>query len=91
MVSPTTLRAGPVAARPYKAILLDFTGCAACTALALGWVFVSVRRVTDNYLGASIIFAPSLVGLGAGAFFLWRALNGLKRRFFSSMGWDQYL
>ncbi|MGH8210434.1 MAG: hypothetical protein ACREU6_12755, partial [Steroidobacteraceae bacterium] len=61
--------------RSYKAIALDFTACAVCAALALAWVFVTVRLVKDNYVGALIVVAPSLGGLGAGAFFFWRALD----------------
>lgn len=72
--------------RPYKAILLDLTRCAVCAAASLLWVFVSVRLVKDNSVGVLIVFAPSLLAFGVGAFFLWRTLNALRRRFFTSMG-----
>jgi hypothetical protein len=77
--------------RSYKLILLDFATCGGCSIVALAWVAIVVRLVTDNTTGALIVIAPSLLGLGAGAFFLGRALNALGRRFWSSMGWDQYL
>jgi hypothetical protein len=50
-----------------------------------------VRLVKDNYVGAFIVFVPSLAGVGAGAFFFWQALDALRRRFLSSVGGDQYL
>jgi len=80
-----------MAQRPYKTIFLDLAACAACTLLAFVWVAIALRLVKDNSTGVIVIVAPLLLGLGAGAFFLGRALNALRRRFVTSMGWDRYL
>ena len=52
----------------------DILRFVACMAAGLGWVALAAGRVPDTTAGAVIIFAPSLLLIAIGMFFLGRVL-----------------
>ena len=54
----------------------DIAKSAACMIVALVWVVVAMRRVSDSPGGAALILIPSGVILLGSAYFFWRGTRG---------------
>jgi hypothetical protein len=54
----------------------DIAKSAACMIVALVWVVIAMRRVSDSPGGAALILLPSFVILSGSAYFFWRGTQG---------------
>jgi hypothetical protein len=55
--------------------VLDLAKSFGCFCASLVWVALVIRLVSDTPAGATAVFAPALVFLGASAVFFWRSFS----------------
>ena len=75
LAKPTPTRAGaPPVIRAFS--YWDIAKSAACMIVALVWVVIAMRRVSDSPGGAALILLPAGVILLGSAYFFWRGTQG---------------